>query len=146
MLKSAKDILASGDVGSIVDYAIEANRAVVSTGRELDSVKAHLRALAGERRKTDPSLTNVKFEGHLGIASVVLVGRPVFKARRGMRLADLKKVLPSETYESLFSERLVVDVSDDYEENFANLSPSQRFVVEKFVEPVPQTPRVNLPD
>jgi hypothetical protein len=146
MLKSAKDILASGDVGMVVDFAIEANRAVVSAARDLDDVKAHLRALAGERRKSDPSLTNVKFEGHLGIASVVLVGKPVLRARKGLKLADLKKVLPVETYDSLFSERVVVDISENYEDGLANLSPSQRFVVEKFVEAVPQTPRVNLPD
>ncbi len=146
MLRSAKDILAAGDVGSIVDFAIEANRLVVSTDRELDAVKAHLRALAAERKKSDPVLSNVKFEGHLGIASVVLVGKPVFRARKGMKLADLKKVLPEDTYNSLFSERVVVDITDDYEENFSNLSPSQRIVVEKYVESVPQTARVNLPE
>jgi hypothetical protein len=146
MLRSAKDILASGDVGAAVDFAIEANRTVASTSSDLDVVKAHLRGLAEASKRNDPTLKSVKFEGHLGIAHVVMVSKPVFRARKGMRLADLKKVRPSETYESLFAEKVVVDVADDYETNFSNLSPGQRIVVEKFVESVPQTARVNLPE
>jgi len=146
MLKSAKDVLASGDVGAIVDFAIEANRSVTSTSKELDSVKVHLRNLAADQRKTDPSITSAKFEGHLGVAHIVMPTKPIFRARKGMKLGDLKKVLPEEVYASLFEEKVVVDVTVDYETNFANLSPSQRLVVEKFVEGVPQTPRVNLPE
>lgn len=146
MIRSAKDILASGDVTSIVDFAIEANRVVRSTDEELDAVKAHLRVLAEDRKKSEPSTTSVKFEGHLGIAHVVMPVKPIFRARKGMRLGDLKKVLPAEMYASLFAEKVVVDVADDYEENFSALSPAQRLVVEKFVEKVPQTPRVNLPE
>jgi hypothetical protein len=146
MLKSAADVLASEDVGTIVDFAIEANRTVVSTTRELASVKSHLRALAEERKREEPALTSVKFEGHLGVAQIVMPTKPVLRARKGMRLADLKRVLPAEVYESLFVERVVVDVADTYEEGFSNLSPRQRLVVEKFVESVPQTSRVNLPE
>jgi hypothetical protein len=146
MLKSARDVLASGDVGAIVDFAIEANRSVTSTSKELDSVKAHLRGLAANQKNADPALTSVKFEGHLGVAHIVMPSKPIFRARKGMKLADLKKVLPEEVYASLFEEKVVVDVGTDYATNFAGLSPSQRLVVEKFVESVPQTARVNLPE
>lgn len=146
MLKSAMDVLATGDLFSIVDFAIETNRILSTTSKDLGVVKAHLRRLAETRRKSEPALRSVQFEGHLGIAHVVMPTKLIFRARRGMNLSDLKQVLPEEMYTSLFKEKLVVEVSDDYGVNFADLSPGQRLVVEKFVEGVAQTSRVNLPE
>ncbi len=147
MLKSAADVLATGDVGAIVDFAIEANRVVVSTTRELSSVKGHLRVLAEKQKASDPSITSAKFEGHLGVANVVMPSKPTLKARKGMNLLALKRVLPEEVWDSLFLEKTVVDVrADAFEANFAALNPSQRLVVEKYIESAPQTPRVNLPE
>jgi hypothetical protein len=145
MLKSAKDVLASGDVGDIVDFAIEANRTVMSATKELGSVKAHLRGLAESQKLEAPGTTSVKFEGHLGVAQVVL-GKPGFRARKGMKLGDLERVLPVDLYESLFVEEVLVTLSEDYAENFSQLDPAQRLVVENYVEFAPPTPRVNLPE
>jgi hypothetical protein len=145
MLKSAKDVLASGDVGAIVDFAIEANRSVAATTEELRSVKAHLRGLAEAQKREAPETTSVKFEGHLGVAQIVL-GKPGFRVRRGMNLTDLRKVLPAEVYDSLFCEQVVAQLSIYYEENSSILNPSQRSVVERYVEFAPPTPRVNLPE
>jgi hypothetical protein len=144
MLRSASDVLATGDVGQIVDFAIEANRTASSATRELGIVKGGLRALAEEEGKRTSS-SSVRFEGNLGVAHVV-IPKPVYRARKGMRLGELRKVLSDETYETLFVEKVVVDVGEDFEDGFADLSPSQRLVVEKFVESVPQTARVNLPE
>lgn len=144
MLKSAQDVLASGDVRAIVDFAIEANRTVVSTTAELRVVKLHLRALAEAEKRGNPRLTNVKFEGLTGVAQVVL-GKPVPHGRKGMNLRDLRKVLSEELYASLFNEIVQVDVSEDYETNYSQLNPSQRIVVDRYVEFAPPTSRVNLP-
>lgn len=145
MLKSARDVLASGDVRAIVDFAIEANRMVAATSTELRSVKAHLRGLAEDQKRGDPSKTSVKFEGHLGVAQVVL-GKPFPHGRKGMNLGDLKRTLPEDIYASLFSEITVVGVADGYEENFSQLNPAQRLVVEKYVDFSATTSRVNLPE
>lgn len=145
MLKSAKDVLASGDVGAIVDFAIEANRTVAATTKELGSVKSHLRGLAESARRESPETTSVKFEGHLGVAQVVL-GKPGFRVRKGMNVTDLRKVLPAEVYDQLFCEQVVAQLSVYYEENSSVLNPSQRAVVERYVEFAPPTPRVNLPE
>jgi hypothetical protein len=146
MLKSAKDVLATGDVTAIVDFAIEANRRIASATEDLGVVKAYLRSLAEKEQGMNPALSRVLFEGHLGSAQVVIPTKVLFKARKGMKLGDLKKVLPAETYESLFTEKVIVEPSEDYEENSSALSPSQRLVVDKYVEGAPQTPRVSLPE
>lgn len=145
MLKSAKDVLRSGNVGAIVDFAIQANREVKSGKTELSSVKDHLRSLAEVEKDQHPELTAVKFDGLLGVAQVVL-GKKVATAKKGMRLQDLKRTLPVRLYEFLFEERTVVDIRDGWEDNYAELDPAQRLVVDRYVEMVPPTPRVNLPE
>ena len=133
-------------VASAVDFAIEAHRTITATTDELNLVKVHLRVRAEAKRLEDPSVTSVQFEGHLGVAQVVLGKSMTPRARRGMRLIDLKKVLDEETYNSLFVERTVVDVADNYEGAFSALTPSQRTVLNKYVEFAAATPRVNLPE
>jgi hypothetical protein len=145
MLKSAKDVLASGDVGDIVDFAIEANRTVTSATKELASVKAHLRGLAEEARRASPETSSIKYEGHLGVAQIVL-GKPSYRVRKGMDLTDLRKVLPADVYDQLFVEQVVAQLSIYYAENASFLDPAQRTVVENYVEFAPPTPRVNLPE
>jgi hypothetical protein len=145
MLKSAKDVLASGDVGAIVDFAIQANREVKSAKTELGSVKGHLRSLAEAEKGKNPKLTSVVFDGLLGTAQVVL-GKKVASSRKGMNLHDLKHTLPPGLYRCLFEERTVVEIRDGWEDNYAELNPAQRLVVDRYVEFEPQTPRVNLPE
>jgi hypothetical protein len=59
---------------------------------------------------------------------------------------DIKKVLPLETYRSLFVERMFEVLVEDYKAGFAKLSPSHRLVVGSYIEVTPAPPRVNLPE
>lgn len=146
MLKSAKDILASGDIRAIVDYAIEANRVLKAATEDLASMKEYLRGQAQEARKTDDSVTSVRFEGQLGVAHVVIPSKSFVKVKKGMNPADLKKVVGADVYEHLFVEKTVIEPRAEYETAFADLSPRERLVVENYVGVFPALPRVNIPE
>jgi hypothetical protein len=126
---------------AIVDYAIEVNRSVQTSSKDLASVKAYLRDQAQKMKRS-----NVRFEGRLGVAQVVVPNKPFVRVRKGMHPLDLKKVLPPATFRGLFVERTFAEPTENYEVRFADLSPSQRLVVESYVEVTPALPRVNLPE
>lgn len=143
MLKTAKDVLASGNVSSVVDFAIETNRTITALSKELEGVKPFLRA-EGTRLQALSGQNSVEITGNLGVATVVGV-KPEPKAKKGMSLADLEASLPPEVFSALFVKKVVVNIADDYEAKVANLTAAQRAVVSNFVEVVASTPRVNLP-
>lgn len=143
MLKSAKDVVASGVTASVVDFAIEADRTIKALTRELEVVKAALRekglseaALSGEN--------SVEIEGTLGVAQIVMV-RPTPKAKKGVDLLASEAGLPSEVFASLFVKRTVVDFAEDFEVKLSRLPPAQKAVIQNLVEITASTPRVNLP-
>ena len=146
MLRSAKDILASGDVGAVVDLAIEVNRTAQTSTKDLSSVKDWLRVRAKDRKKKDPELTHVSFEGQLGVIQVVIPSKPFVRVKKGMDPRGLKKVLTSEEYESLFVEKTVIEPSSEYQKKLASLDPRKRFVVEGYVGVTPAVSRVNIPE
>ena len=67
MQKTAKEVIASGDTTLVVDFAIEANRQLTRTTKELNEAKHHLREVG--RNAGSPS---VELEGSLGVADGVL--------------------------------------------------------------------------
>jgi len=143
MNKSAKDMVAAGNVVEIVDAAIEANREVNRLTKELDALKAFIRekgiaaaALSGEN--------NAAVEGTLGSAQVAMV-KAAPKARKGADLLASEASLPAEVYGSLFVKKTVVEFAPDFEEKLVALPKAQRAIVENLVEMVASTPRVNLP-
>lgn len=143
MIKSAKEVVASGDVASVVDFAIEANRQIAALTKELDALKVFIRerglaaaALSGQ--------SQASLEGTLGAAQVVVV-KATPKAKKGVDLLAAEASLPAEIYSQLFVKRTVVDIADDFEEKLAALPKAQKMVVSNLVEVVASTPRVNLP-
>jgi hypothetical protein len=145
MLKSSKDVLASGNLASVVDFAIETHREIVQLTQELEAVKPHLRA-EGVARQALSGENSVEIEGNLGVATIVGV-KPVPTAKKGMNLASLETSLPPEVFHSLFVKRPVVmiDIAADYESKLPRLNPAQKAVLSNYVEMVRSTPRVNLP-
>jgi len=143
MLKSAKDVVASGNLASMVDFAIESNRTVTSLSSELSEVKNALREIGATRAKSE-GLNSFEIEGHLGRAQVVLV-KPAPRVRKGVDLLASEAGVPPELYATLFVKRTVVDLAPDFEVKLASLTPAQRDAILNLVEMVSPTPRVNLP-
>ncbi len=143
MLKSARDVVASGDAAEMVDYAIEANRQIAQLTAELEILKAALRA-KGLEEAASTGETTVALEGHLGKAQVILV-KPQWRVRRGVDLLASERGLPPEVFQTLFVKKTVVDFAPDFEMKIAGLPSGVQAVIRNLVEAVSSTPRVNLP-
>ena len=148
MEKSAKEVLAAGLVGEVVDFAIEKNRIATAATKELEAVKPFLReAGLADAGRTGEKTANLV--GLLGTAQIVFpVAKPV--AKKGVDLsASAETSLPAEVFAALFTKRIVTVVEPvaDFEEKLAamKLTPAQRAALANLVEVQPQTPRVNLP-
>lgn len=146
MLRSAKDILASGDIGAVVDLAIEVNRTAQVSTKDLSSVKEWLRGLAKDKKRLSPEVTHVSFEGQLGVVQVVIPSKPFVRVRKGMNPADLKKVLTQEEYESLFVEKTVIEPTSEYRKKLATLDQRKQLMVKNYVGVTPAVSRVNIPE
>jgi len=143
MLRSAKDVVTSGDVASVVDYAIEANRQIVQLTEELEILKAALRQ-RGVVEAASTGETMIDIEGHLGKAQIVLV-KPHPKARKGVDLLASEAGLPPAAFKALFVKRTVVDLAPDFDKQLRLQPPRVQTVIRNLVETVSSTPRVNLP-
>jgi hypothetical protein len=143
MLKNASEVIASGDLKQVVDFAIETDRTVKASLKELDAAKVYLREEATKvAAKTGDSKADL--EGNLGVAQVVFP-RPCPKVLKGVDLLAAEPGLPPEVFHTLFRKRVVVEFCDDFERKLASLTPAQKAVVSNLVEIAPSTPRVNLP-
>lgn len=143
MLRSAKDVVASGDAAAVVDYAIEANRQIVQLQAELDILKDALRK-RGMNEAAMTGETSISVGGRLGTAQIVLV-RPQPRARKGVDLLASEAGLPPEVFNALFVKRTVVDLAPDFIEKVSKLPRGLQTVITNLVETVASTPRVSLP-
>lgn len=141
MLKKAQDVVASGDLGAVVDLAIQHHRRKLASEAELEVLKAKLREVAREQALERSS---VEFEGKLGVANVVFVKDDV-KVRKGMDLRDVEENLPPEVFSRLFVKTVQVVPGPEFRERAKGLLPVNSNVLHQFVEIVPATPKVNLP-
>jgi hypothetical protein len=81
MLKTAQEVIASGDERAVVDYAIEVNRSISRSQVELNEAKAFLRRLASARRQEQGD--SVEIDGNFGAATVEFQTRPEVKLKKG---------------------------------------------------------------
>jgi hypothetical protein len=142
MLKKASEVIASGDLKQVVDFAIETYRTIDGSCEELEVCKGFLREEA--RKVSGPKSSCVLLEGNLGAAQVVFP-KPLPRVRRGVDLLASEEGLPPGVFRTLFTKRVVIEFVEDFEEKFATLSSSERAVIDNLVEVVPSTPRVSLP-
>jgi len=142
MLRTASEVIASGDTKAVVDFAIEANRTATATSRELNQAKGHLREEA--KVQGDGSSWSVDIEGNLGTATVVF-DKDAPKTKRGQDLKDIEPNLSDETFARLFTKEVVVKPVKDFVDKLDDLSAAEREVVSRFVEVKPTTPKVYLP-
>lgn len=140
MLKTAQEVIASGDDRAIVDYAIEVSRLINRHTAELETAKAHLRGLAQKTREGKPL---VELEGNLGVAEVRFPLRSDVKARKGRDLRDLEVNL-EKSFSRLFLRVVQIQPVEDFADEAQLLSPEERAVLDRFVEVTPATPKVFL--
>jgi hypothetical protein len=143
MEKTAKEVIAAGDVRAAVDFAIELHRRIAAQGKELDEAKRYLRDIARDE-VGDSGIRTTEIIGYLGVASVVFE-RDSIKTRRDMNLADIEENLSDEAFAKLFVTRVVVEPTQDFLDKLADLSPSEKAVIENFLDIQPSTPKVYLP-
>jgi len=142
MEKTAREVIATGDVQAVVDFSIELHRRIDTQNKELDEAKRHLREVA--RAELEPGARTVEIVGNLGTASVVFE-RDAVKTKKGMNLADIEENLQPETFARLFVTRVVVDPVPDLLEKIEDVSPVERAVLDNFIDVTPSTPKVYLP-
>jgi len=147
MLKRAEEVIASGDERAAIDFAISMNRRVVQGKRELDRIKTYLRkvAMRGTMKVGQPSpQEGVTLEGNIGS---VFVQFPPDEARprRGSDLRDVEVNVSRQTFYLLFTKTTVVRPARDFVDQISTVDPSERAVVDRFVEVTSPTGKVNLP-
>jgi len=145
VLKSAKDVIASGGVSGVVDYAIELNRQVLSLKEQLEEAKDYLRV---EAKKLQPKgktfYPSITLEGKLGEATVSFT-YDTYKLRPGVNLLACKKGIPPDLWNSLFVTKTSVEFAPDFFQKVAGLKEPRKTLMDNLVERVPSIPRVNLP-
>lgn len=151
MIKSARDLIASGDVEGVVDFAIETYRSILSEGEELDEAKKYIRGLAithfvlvSQNPRIEKKSKTVQIPGRLGNATVTFPD-PSPQARRGVDLLACAGGLPKDLFEKLFVKVTSVTFAPDFKEKLGTLTARERAIIENLVEIVTSTPRVNLP-
>lgn len=144
MQKTAREVIASGDVRSVIDFGIELDRRIKSQARDLEEVKEYLRTLGLSSvadRRTEHS---VQLEGSLGLVQVTYPADTP-KVRKGVDLLASEVGVPEGAWKALFVKRVVVDFARDFVEKLRRLSREDQAAVADLVEVVPATPRVSWP-
>lgn len=142
MLKSAKDVVASCNVGDVVDYATELHRQIGHLQGELEILKDALRRKGTELYQATGK-RKIVLEGKLGEAQITLV-QPQWKTRKGMDLLAMEPFLPREVFGQLFVKKVVAEMAPDFRKKLEKLPAEVRVSLDNLVEEVESTPRVNL--
>lgn len=150
MLKTAQEVVASGDVPSIVDFGIELERTMREELVQLEEIKEVLRQLGkrqlGDRRTAAERLIakTVQLSGNLGDVSVTYPGESP-KLKPGVDIAASEAGLPSGVFELLFKKRTVIDMAEDFMKKLGTLEPEDRKLIVGLIELQAATARVTWP-
>jgi hypothetical protein len=142
--RKANEVIAEGDLKTVVDYAIDLNRDKVWLDAQLEEVKIYLRA---EARLKDASSFAVDLDGNLGTVTVTFPGVSM-KTKKGKDLRDMEENLPEEVFAEFFNRSVLVVPSmpaDDFLDAMAKLPQTVQLKINTFLAFEDQTPRVSLP-
>jgi hypothetical protein len=144
MLKTAQEVMASGDVPTIVDYGIELDRSIKAQSVELEEIKRALRQL-GETGIIDRrNEKSVRLEGHLGSVMVTFPSASP-RVRSGVDLLASEAGIPGDVFRLLFRKRVVVDLAEGFFDKLARLDAEDREMILELIEVQTATPRVTWP-
>jgi hypothetical protein len=122
--------------------AVELQRSIKESTEKLDALKATIRSEAEKiaTKRKDDSL--VEFESPVGTASVCFV-KDAVSVIKGVNLHELKEIIPAQTWEHLFEEKIVL--SSGFDVKHEVLPTRVQGVLKKYVEWNSRAPRVTLP-
>jgi hypothetical protein len=145
VLKSAKDVFASGGVVGVVDYAIELNRQALALKEQLEEAKDILRVEAKKRQPGGKMFyPNITLEGNVGEVTVSFTC-DTYRLRQGVNLLACRKGIPPDLWNSLFVTKTSVEFAPDFFQKVVGLKGPRKTLMDNLVERVPSAPRVNLP-
>ena len=132
--------------GGKVDRAVFLNRQVEAFSKELDAVKAELRALAatGAFPSTETGAVEIR-SLESGDAALVAPVKDTPTLVKGADVTALKACLTASQYDLLFREVVQLQPASDFEAAFAQLPKKLQERVKKAVSWRPNTPQVRLP-
>lgn len=144
MLKTAQEVVASGDVPSIVDFGIELDRTIKADAQELDAIKRVLRQIGETNLADRRTEKTVQLEGHLGVVTVTFPADTP-RVKPGVDLLASEAGIPEDVFKLLFRKRTVVDLADGFFEKLGRLEAEDREMILDLIEVQRSTPRVNWP-
>lgn len=144
MLKTAQEVVASGDVPSIVDFGIELDRTIKADAQELDVIKRVLRQIGETNLADRRTEKTVQLEGHLGVVTVTFPADTP-RVKPGVDLLASEAGIPEDVFKLLFRKRTVVDLADGFFEKLGRLEAEDREMILDLIEVQRSTPRVNWP-
>ncbi len=142
MLRTAKEIVASGDTKRVVDFAVETDRAIKSASKELEVAKEFLRETATEI-VAHTFEENATINGNIGSATVVFP-KPKVEPQKGVNLLAIEGSMSPELFNMFFRKETVVVIATDFIEKYDQLAPAQQVVLSAIIKIESQTPRVTV--
>lgn len=144
MLRTAQEVVASGDVPSIVDFGIELDRTIKRESQELDEIKRVLRQIGGTDLADRRTEKTVQLEGHLGNVTVTYPADTP-RVKPGVDLLASEAGIPEDVFKLLFRKKTTVDLADGFVEKLAQLEPGDRTMILDLIEVHRSTPRIIWP-
>lgn len=144
MLKKAQEVIASGNVRTVVDFGIELDREIKDERKELEVIKDFLRKIGETSLADRRTEKTVDVHGNLGSVSITYpADRP--KVKSNVDILAAEPGIPEAVFKVLFTKRVVVELAEGFLEKLENLSDEDREMIFNLVEIESSTPRVNWP-
>ncbi len=142
MLRTAAEVVASGDVRAIVDFGIELDRTIRAESQELEEIKRVLRQMGESGQADRRTKKTVQLEGHLGTVTVTYPA-DMPKLKSGVDLAASEPGIPPDVFQTLFRKRTIIEFEVGFLDRLARLDPEDRQMILDLIEMQRSTPRVN---
>jgi hypothetical protein len=144
MLKTAQEVVASGDARAIVDFGIELDRTIKAEALELEEIKRVLRQMGETELADRRTEKTVQLKGHLGVATVTFPADSP-KLKPGVDLAASEAGIPEDVFRQLFRKKTTIDFEVGFFDKLARLEPEDREMILDLIEVQRSTARVVWP-
>lgn len=144
MLRTAQEVVSSGDVPAIVDFGIELDRQIKSESTELEEIKRVLRQVGETDLADRRTEKTVQIDGHLGAVTVTYPADTP-KLKPGVDLVASEAGIPEHVFKLLFRKRIVIDFEVGFLDKLTRLDAEDRAMILDLIEVHRSTPRILWP-
>jgi hypothetical protein len=144
MLKTAQEVISSGNVPAIVDFGIELDRTIKAETQELEEIKKFIREIGGTSLADRRTEKTVQIDGNLGPVTVTYPADAP-KLKPGVDLLASEQGIPEDVWKLLFRKRVVVDLAEGFMEKLGRLAEEDREMITDLIDIQRSTPRVLWP-